>query len=126
MRTLHAIGNWLYYFFGVGGSGAHYGFWSGAGSDIGEATLVGAIIVAVRRVNCHGKGCWRVVTHPVDGTPFKACRKHHPVLSHQPRITAEVMAKAHEEVRRASRAESENLAAIHERVAALEAKAGEP
>ena len=87
--------------------------------------MVGAILVAVRRVNCHDKGCWRVVTHPVEGTPYKACHKHHPVLSQHPRVTAEIMAKAHEEAHQARHAESEKLEEIHDRVAALEAKAGE-
>jgi hypothetical protein len=126
MTTVHAILNSLYHFFGLGGTGPRYAFWSGAGSDIGEVTLIGAVLVAVRRVNCHDKGCWRIVTHPVDGTPFKACHKHHPVLSKQPRITAEIMAKAHEEVHEARRAEAVKLDAIHERLTALEAHGGAP
>jgi hypothetical protein len=123
MTTLHAIGNWLYHFFGIGGSGPRYAFWSGAGSDLGELTLIGAVIVAVRRINCHDKGCWSIVTHPVDGTPFKACRKHHPVLSKHPRITAEVMAKVHAEVHEARQMESHEVAALHERITALESGA---
>jgi hypothetical protein len=124
MTTLHAIGNWLYHFFGIGGSGPYYGFWSGTGSDIGELTLIGAVIVALRRINCHDKGCWRITTHPIEGTPYKACRKHHPVLSKQPRITAELMAKAHEEVQARRRADSEAIKEIHQHMTALEPGAG--
>ncbi len=63
-------------------SGPYYGFWSGFGSDIGEATLIGAVSVGiytgVRKVNCHTKGCWRIGHHPLEGTPYHLCRKHHP------------------------------------------------
>jgi hypothetical protein len=80
MTTLHAIGNWLYWFFGIGGSGPHYGFWSGTGSDIGEVTILGAVLVGVHHLNCHAKGCWRLSRHQVEGTPYKVCRKHHPSI----------------------------------------------
>jgi hypothetical protein len=121
----HAIGNWLYWFFGIGGSGPHYGFWSGAGSDIGEITLVGAVIVAAKHANCHDKGCWRIGLHRVEGTPYKACRKHHPVLSQHPRITAEIMAKAHEEFQAQRRADSTRIEEIHRQVTASAPNTGE-
>jgi hypothetical protein len=113
MGTLHAIGNWLYWFFGIGGGGPHYGFWSGAGSDIGELTIVGVLVVGLRHVDCHDKGCWRIGLHKVDGTPYKAYRKHHPVLSQHPRITAEVMAKAHEDFQAQRQADSNRIEEIH-------------
>ena len=69
--------DWLYHFFGIGGSGPYYGFWSGAGSDITELAILGAIIQGARHINCHSKGCWRV-GKPVDGTPYRACHHHHP------------------------------------------------
>jgi hypothetical protein len=48
--------------------GPGYQFWSGVASDFGEVTLLGAVIVAYRRINCHSKGCWRVGRHRmVDG-----------------------------------------------------------
>lgn len=100
MSFVHGVLNWLYHFFGVGGSGPYYGFWSGAGSDLGEVALLGAVLAAARHANCHNKGCWRIISHPVEGTPFKACHKHHPVLAKQPKVTAELMAKMHEEARR--------------------------
>lgn len=94
------FGHWIYHFLGVKGSGPFYGFWSGSGSDLGELALLSGVVVAAKRVNCHDKGCWNVWSHKVDGTPFRACRKHHPVLSQHEKITAEVMAKAHKEVHR--------------------------
>jgi hypothetical protein len=63
-------------------SGPYYGFWSGFGSDLGEATLIGAVSVGVytgvRKANCHTKGCWRIGHHPLEGTPYHLCRHHHP------------------------------------------------
>jgi len=65
-----------------GGPDLYYNFWSGFGSDIGEATLITAVGVGVytgvRKVNCHTKGCWRIGHHPLDGTPYILCRHHHP------------------------------------------------
>jgi hypothetical protein len=56
-------------------SGAWYLWWSGPGADLGMLAAVGAYF---RHVNCHEPGCWRLGRHPVDGTPFKVCRVHHP------------------------------------------------
>jgi hypothetical protein len=65
-----------------GGPDLYYNFWSGFGSDLGEATLITAVGVGVytgvRKVNCHTKGCWRIGHHPLDGTPYILCRHHHP------------------------------------------------
>jgi len=65
-----------------GGPDIYYNFWSGFGSDLGEATLISAVAVGVytgvRKVNCHTKGCWRIGHHPLDGTPYILCRHHHP------------------------------------------------
>ena len=59
-----------------------YNFWSGIGSDLGEATLISAVGIGVytgvRKVNCHTKGCWRIGKHDLDGTPYILCRHHHP------------------------------------------------
>jgi len=66
----------------VNESGPYYGFWSGFGSDLGEATLIGAVSVGVytgvRKVNCHTKGCWRIGHHQLEGTPYHLCKHHHP------------------------------------------------
>ena len=65
-----------------GGPDLYYNFWSGFGSDLGEATLISAVGVGVytgvRKVNCHTKGCWRIGHHALDGTPYILCRHHHP------------------------------------------------
>jgi hypothetical protein len=60
----------------------YYNFWSGFGSDLGEATLIGAVSVGVytvvRKANCHAKGCWRIGHYPLEGTPYHLCTRHHP------------------------------------------------
>lgn len=53
-----------------------YQFWSGVGSDLGELTIVGAIVATAKHKNCHEKGCWRLGhNHPEHG--FPVCRKHY-------------------------------------------------
>ena len=65
-----------------GGPDQYYNFWSGFGSDLGEATLISAVGIGVytgvRKVNCHTKGCWRIGHHVLEGTPYILCRHHHP------------------------------------------------
>lgn len=75
---MSAVGNWLYHYFGISGSGSWYGFWSGAGSDLGEVAILGAVVGAYRKHACHVDRCFRMAKHPVDGTPYVVCRKHHP------------------------------------------------
>ncbi len=78
------VRHWLALHTGVlnGGPDRYYNFWSGVGSDLGEATLISAVGIGVytgvRKVNCHTKGCWRIGHHPLDGTPYILCRHHHP------------------------------------------------
>lgn len=53
-----------------------YQWWSGAGSDLGEITLLAAIVAVLKHKNCHEKGCWRLGhSHPEHG--FPVCRKHY-------------------------------------------------
>jgi hypothetical protein len=79
-----AVQHWLALYTGTlhGGPDLYYNFWSGFGSDLGEATLISAVGVGVyagvRKVNCHSKGCWRIGHHPLEGTPYILCRHHHP------------------------------------------------
>jgi hypothetical protein len=79
-----AVRHWLALHTGTlnGGPDKYYNFWSGFGSDLGEATLISAVGIGVytgvRKVNCHTKGCWRIGHHPLDGTPYILCRHHHP------------------------------------------------
>lgn len=74
-------------------SGLQYGFWSGFGSDIGEFVLIGGVIGAYRKHNCHVKGCWRIGLHPVEGTPYITCRKHHPSIPSK--VTSEHISLMH-------------------------------
>lgn len=55
--------------------GRWYGFWSGIG---GDASILAVPAVLVRRHNCHVRRCWRLGRHPVAGTEYVVCRKHHP------------------------------------------------
>ena len=79
-----AVRHWLALHTGTlhGGPDLYYNFWSGFGSDLGEATLITAVglgvYTGVRKVNCHSKGCWRIGHHPLEGTPYILCRHHHP------------------------------------------------
>jgi len=68
----------------VNESGPYYGFWSGFGSDLGEATLVAGALALFRHHSCHVRGCARL-GRPVDGTPYLACPKHHPAHRGQKR-----------------------------------------
>lgn len=73
--------NWLGSIFGITNvSGPQYAFWSGVGSDIGELTLISAVVVFYRHHTCHVHHCWRLAKHPheQDGTAYMMCRKHHP------------------------------------------------
>jgi len=62
----------------VNESGPYYGFFSGFGSDIGEVAIIGGLVAIVRKHNCHVHNCWRIGRHPVEGTPYVVCRRHHP------------------------------------------------
>ena len=78
------VRHWVAFHTGILNAGPdhYYNFWSGIGSDLGEATLISAVGIGVytgvRKVNCHTKGCWRIGKHPLDGTPYVLCRHHHP------------------------------------------------
>jgi hypothetical protein len=79
-----ALRHWFALHTGIlhGGPDQYYNFWSGFGSDLGEATLISAVGIGVytgaRKVNCHTKGCWRIGHHVLEGTPYILCRHHHP------------------------------------------------
>lgn len=77
-------------------NGRWYAFWSGAGSDIGELALLGAAGAFWRKHTCHVESprfCWRWGAHPVAGTPFRACKRHHPEVP--ARVSAEHIHAAH-------------------------------
>jgi hypothetical protein len=73
-------------------------FWSGFGSCLSEFAILGGGVAAYKRYTCHvdhPRFCWRPGVHPVAGTPFKTCRRHHPAIPD--RITAAHIAEAHAE-----------------------------
>jgi hypothetical protein len=68
--------HWLIHLLGLDNlSGRWYGFWSGIG---GDASIMAVPAVILRRHNCHVHGCPRLGRHPVAGTEFVVCRRHHP------------------------------------------------
>jgi len=70
---------WLSHILGLDNlSGPWYGFWSGFGSDLGEVTILGALGSLYWKHTCHVDRCWRLGRHPVAGTGFTVCRRHHP------------------------------------------------
>jgi hypothetical protein len=75
--------NWLGHILGLDNlTGPWYGFWSGAGSDIGEFAMFGALVGLLRKYNCETRSCWRLGRHPLvdteKGTTHHLCAKHHP------------------------------------------------
>lgn len=70
---------WLLHLVGIDDpAGRWYLLWSGLASDLSELTLLGALIGLYWRHACHVRGCWRIGRHPVEGTGFTVCRRHHP------------------------------------------------
>ena len=99
----------------VNESGPYYGFWSGFGSDIGEATLVVGVAAAWRHHTCHVKGCPHL-GRAVEGTPYLACPKHHP--DHEGKKRSVSLATIHLAHRRAKEAQSKQPAAEREPISA--------
>lgn len=63
-------------------SGRWYAFWSGFGGDL---ALMATPFTLLRRHNCHVRRCLRIGRHPVAGTTWVVCRRHHP----DPAVTRE-------------------------------------
>jgi hypothetical protein len=69
-----------------------YNTYSGVLGDLSQITLlitiVGLLLTAWklfrRHFECHADGCSRLGVHPVEGTHFRTCWIHHPVLSQHP------------------------------------------
>lgn len=77
-------------------NGRWYAFWSGFGSDVGELALLGTMVAFWRKHTCHVESprfCWRWGAHPVEGTPYKTCAKHHPEI--RAKITHDEIREAH-------------------------------
>lgn len=73
-----------------------YNMWSGFGSDVGEVVIIGGLASMFRKHNCHVHGCWRIARHPVEGTSYVVCRRHHPAgpPTHQDVVDAHAAAVA--------------------------------
>jgi hypothetical protein len=82
----------------TGPGNAHQGgylFWSGiAGSFLIGGGIWGTLLHNYRRHNCHARWCPRIGKHPVNGTPYSVCRKHHPRVP-DGGASAEHIAEAH-------------------------------
>lgn len=85
MHWYHVMQHWLAYMTGsenTAGAPPNYNFWSGFGSDLGEATLVAALLGVFKKHNCHTRWCLRFGRHefydPKSGIAYNLCRKHHP------------------------------------------------
>lgn len=73
--------HWLSHIAGLdNASGAWYLWWSGLAADLPEFAVVWGLIALARKHTCHIHRCWRVGRHPVDGTTFVVCRRHHPEI----------------------------------------------
>ncbi len=73
------MGAWLAHILGLDDqAGPFYAFWSGFGSDVTEFLVFGSLIGLLRKHNCHVRWCFRIGRHPVDGTPYVVCSRHHP------------------------------------------------
>lgn len=84
-----------------GSPDVYYNFWSGFGSDLGEVTLVSAVVAGLvagyRKIECHDPKCHRIGHHDyeMNGATYKLCRVHHPAVDHENRPTREHFAAHH-------------------------------
>jgi hypothetical protein len=58
-------------------NGRGYAWWSGAGSDIGEVTIIGGLVMVYRKHECHLDGCHWPSFHPHDEHGHPVCRRHY-------------------------------------------------
>lgn len=72
---IHLLFHWL----GLdSASGTPYLAWSGAGGDVAELAVLGAVAAGWHRVNCSQQHCWRVGRRPLHDTGLHLCHRHHP------------------------------------------------
>lgn len=80
-------------------AGTWYGFWSGFAGDL---FLFGGIITIYKKHNCHVHNCWRIGKHPVEGTPYTTCKKHHPGIQYGD-VSVKQIHEAHSKFKRGNR-----------------------
>ena len=86
--------------------------WGGFLSCLSEFSVFTSLLALYRRGTCHEPvripltrwhtRCWRHGHHQVEGTPYKACRKHHPDLPDKAQPGE--IARAYEEAKSADHA----------------------
>ena len=98
--------------------GDGYNFWSGIGSDFGEATIIVAVLAWWKHRNCQVAGCPRIhLMHPTDAGHY-VCKRHHP--GHEGnQLTAEYVQAAHQA------AHDKGLSIVHARAVARGETAGD-
>ncbi len=110
--VFYSVGNWVYNAVRWPWADPEgYNFISGPLADI---TLIGGAYALLRHHNCHVTGCWRLGGHPVEGTGYSVCRKHHP----HGHPTVEDIHRAHADHQKAQNALIAAGAAAQERAAA--------
>jgi hypothetical protein len=62
-----------------------YNFWSGIGSDLGEVTLLTAVVAAYWHHTCHVTRCWRLGRFAHGHLKLSA--HHHPLVPSDGRVT---------------------------------------
>jgi hypothetical protein len=89
---LHLLTGWIFTILGSRDEGgAWYGLWSGFGGALPDVLIATALAGWLWHQNCHVHHCWRIGRHPVGGTPYRACRRHHPAggrLTHEQLLDA--------------------------------------
>ena len=73
--------------------GNGYQWHSGAGSDLGELTLIGTFVALWRHINCESPRCLRRGPYKTADGLHHLCRKHHPDLPNRKLSLAEIHAR---------------------------------
>jgi hypothetical protein len=71
-----------------------YQFWSGIGSDLGEAGIIIAALAWWKHHNCQVGGCWRLHLRTPTGGGHFVCKRHHPAHEGDA-LSADYIAQAH-------------------------------
>jgi hypothetical protein len=95
------VSHWLLHWLGMDNpAGPVYLGLSGFVGDLtllaGLVAFVAHAVVSYRHKNCHVRRCPRIAHLPVEGTPWRVCRKHSPAgaPTHQDVITAHKVASS--------------------------------
>jgi hypothetical protein len=99
-------GHWIAWYTGsynTSGVAHNYNFWSGFGSDLGEATLLSVLVTFgaawYHKHNCHTENCWRIGLHSIVGGAYTVCRRcHNKITGHpQKKFSIDHLAAKHRE-----------------------------